>query len=187
MIIVGIGANLNHPVFGAPRRTCGAALEHLSNMPRIRLGARSSWYQSAPVLRIDGILGEHPWYVNGAVEVLTDLPPVKLLDTLMDVETVFGRVRSVTDAPRTLDLDLVAYHEEQIDLEVLTIPHPRLLQRAFVVLPLADLDNQWAHPATGAKIAEIADNLPDGQDIDRMTDADGLFGTEWQATHVNNS
>ena len=184
MIIVGIGANLNHPEYGSPRRTCGAALEHLSRASDVQIRAVSRWYQSEPVLSLngEGAQGEQPWYVNGATSDETDLEPLALLELLNRVEAAFGRVRSVANAPRTLDLDLIAYDDQHVQSEHLTVPHPRLIERAFVILPMIDLAPDWRHPVSGVSVAELRDLLPPDQAIEPLPPAQGLCDTEWIAT-----
>ena len=188
MIIVGVGANLEHPVYGTPRETCGRALDALAQHQDISIVKCSRWYQSAPVFR-DGnpseTGAEHPWYVNAAISVHTRQTPAELLDALMVVESMFGRVRSVDDAPRTIDLDIVAFNDLVVETEKLTIPHPRLAQRAFVVLPVQDLSAHWVHPKTGQSVNVLRELLPPDQDIEAMPDAPGLFGTEWAGDKGN--
>jgi len=181
MIIVGIGANLPHPTFGTPRRTCGAALEIISQGP-LRVVARSSWYASAPVIR-DGSPppADQPWYINGAFTVETGMDAAAVLAELLEVERQFGRERSVPDAPRTLDLDILAFHDDVIDTQDLTIPHPRLHERAFALLPMADVAPDWRHPVTGQAISALLTDLGDEQGIERQADAAGFMGTEWNA------
>ncbi|MEQ8664396.1 MAG: 2-amino-4-hydroxy-6-hydroxymethyldihydropteridine diphosphokinase [Rhodospirillales bacterium] len=179
MIIVGIGANLAHPEYGLPRRTCGAALAMIDDMgiPVIR---RSRWYESAPVVR-DGGAGpaDQPWYVNGAIETRGSRGAEELLAVLLRVEDAFGRQRSVPDAPRTLDLDILVFDQEIIRSAALTVPHPRLHQRAFALLPIADLAPQWRHPETGETVAELIEVLGNDQGIQVQADAAGYMGTEW--------
>ena len=175
MIIIGIGANLNHPEYGSPRRTCGAALEHLSRESDVQIRAVSRWYQSEPVLSLngEGAQGEQPWYVNGVIEVQTSLSPKDLMGLLAATEQRFGRIRTVRNEARVLDLDLIAYGErvetgDGEETQALVIPHPRLHQRAFVLLPLADILPDWRHPVTGLGAVEMTAALPDGQEIRKL-------------------
>lgn len=178
MIFIGLGANLPTRTYGPPRAALGAALEELTHRG-LAIAERSSWYASAPVPRDVS----QPWFVNGVARVETPLAPLQLLETLLDVEEGFGRVRGERNAPRTLDLDLIAYHDEIIETGAplgARIPHPRLAERAFVVLPLAEIAPGWRHPGTGEAVADMARNLPADQEIERMPDAAGAFGTEWR-------
>ena len=155
MILVGLGANLDSPRFGPPRRTLEAALARL-DAGGIRIVACSQFYRSAPVPASD-----QPWYVNAVAEVETSLAPKPLLDALLALEVEFGRVRSVANAPRVLDLDLLAYGDAvTAEDAVPALPHPRLAGRAFVLYPLADVAPEWRHPATGAPISDLIGALP---------------------------
>lgn len=179
MIIIGIGANLPHPTYGLPRRTCGAALAALADK-EIMIARRSKWYASEPLVRGGGTtLPEQPWYVNAAVIVETEIEPTELLRVLLRVEEQFGRMRSVADAPRTLDLDVLAFDDQIIDLKHLEVPHPRLHERAFALLPIADLVPGWRHPQTGASVEDMITDLGGDQGIQIQPDADGFMGTEW--------
>ena len=174
-IVIGLGANLPSQ-YGSPRNACGAALELLEKSG-IKIIARSPWYESAPVP-----VSDQPWYVNGAIEVETSLEPLELLEVLNRVEAAFGRVRSVANAPRTLDLDLIAYGDQHIQSEHLTVPHPRMIERAFVILPVIDLAPNWRHPVSGTSVTELRDVLPPDQAIEPMPPAQGVCHTEWIAT-----
>lgn len=174
LILVGVGANLPTEAWGPPRATCGAALADLAARG-VTISARSRWYKTAPVP-----ISDQPWFVNAVVAVETALTPTELLALLLTVEEEFGRVRSARNAPRILDLDVLAYGRVQKAGD-LTLPHPRLHERAFVLLPIRDIAPDWRHPATGAALADMIAALPEGQDIEIDPDADGYLGTEWRA------
>jgi 2-amino-4-hydroxy-6-hydroxymethyldihydropteridine diphosphokinase len=157
--LVAIGANLPSPTHGPPRATCEAALAELSRRG-LRIVRRSRWYESAPVP-----LADQPWYVNGVVAVETDLSPEDLLALLHDVERQFGRERRELNAARVLDLDLLAYGDVVRPGPPPILPHPRLAERAFVVLPLADVAPDWRHPVTGQSVADMRRALPAAQAI----------------------
>ena len=144
--------------FGAPLNACTAALDALEALKSVHIVATSRWYESAPVPASD-----QPWYINGVVQVETDLAPLVLLQTLHKIEAQFGRVRTVPNAPRVLDLDLLAYGGTLLDGEGGHIPHPRLENRAFVLLPLSDIAPAWVHPRTGRALAEMVAKLPKDQ------------------------
>ena len=113
---------------------------------------------------------DQPWYVNAVAEVVTKLAPDRLLLVLHEVEQAFGRVRSVANAARTIDLDLLDFRGEIAPGGPgrATLPHPRLQDRAFVLRPLADLAPGWRHPATGRPIQALLAALPAGQTIERF-------------------
>jgi len=158
-IFIGAGANLPHPSYATPRETLQAALLELD-----RRGTRvlrySRWYRTAPVPASD-----QPWYVNVVAEVASDLSPDALLAALHEIEELFGRVRSVQDAPRLIDLDLLDYGGEIAAPSPgrATLPHPRMAGRAFVLRPLADLAPAWQHPVSGAAIQDLLEALPADQ------------------------
>ena len=110
---------------------------------------------------------DQPWFVNGVAAVATALAPAPLLALLHRIEAAFGRVRGAPNAARALDLDLLAYGARVQtpppgSLEP-TLPHPRLADRAFVLLPLAEVAPAWYHPATGRPLTELIGALADAQ------------------------
>jgi 2-amino-4-hydroxy-6-hydroxymethyldihydropteridine diphosphokinase len=159
MILIGLGANLATAAYGPPRRGLEAALA-LLDAEGIRVVARSRWWLSEPVPPADV-----PWFVNGVASIETAIGPDALLARLFDLETRFGRVRGARNAPRALDLDLLDYEGERrapSASSVLTLPHPRLEGRAFVLLPLAEVAPYWRHPASGLSVGELVAALPPG-------------------------
>lgn len=158
VILVGLGANLPGPG-GSPRATLEMALAALGRRG-VRIAARSPFYESAPVPPSD-----QPWYVNAVARVETELPPAELLRLLLAVEADLGRVRGVRNAPRAVDLDLLAYGERVERAPGLVLPHPRLHERAFVLRPLADIAPGWRHPVTGQDVAALLRALPAGQAV----------------------
>jgi len=128
---IGLGGNL-----GDTRDILEAAIARLDEHPDITVLARSRFYRTPPWGPVP-----QPDFVNAAIAVDTSLPPHDLLDVLLATERAFGRVRDGERwGPRTLDLDLLVYGDARIHDERLTVPHPRMAERAFVLLPLADLD-----------------------------------------------
>ena len=163
-IFVGIGANLDHPIYGAPRRALEAALAELERRS-VRVLRLSPWYRTAPVP-----VSDQPWYLNAVVEVGTDLPADSLLARLHEVEELFGRVRTVANAARVIDMDLLDFRGE---ITVggpgrAILPHPRMEGRAFVLRPLADLAPDWCHPQIGVSIRSLVAALPQDQRIERV-------------------
>jgi 2-amino-4-hydroxy-6-hydroxymethyldihydropteridine diphosphokinase len=163
-IFIGVGGNLPHPLHGPPRQTLEAALQALEGHG-VRLLRVSPWYRTAPVP-----VSDQPWFVNAVAEVATTLDAERLLAALHAVERDFGRVRSVANAPRIVDLDLLDFRG-QISPGgggAPVLPHPRLHQRAFVLQPLADLESRWRHPASGRSIDTLLAELPAGQQVERF-------------------
>jgi 2-amino-4-hydroxy-6-hydroxymethyldihydropteridine diphosphokinase len=137
---VGLGANL-----GARDRTLAAAVDALAAEDGVEVVAVSALRETEPV----GV-GEQPRFLNGAVALETTLAPRELLDLLLAIEQRFGRVRVAGEhGPRTLDLDLLVYGDEEIDEPGLAVPHPRLHERRFVLEPLADLAPGLVVPGRG--------------------------------------
>jgi 2-amino-4-hydroxy-6-hydroxymethyldihydropteridine diphosphokinase len=163
-ILVAIGANLPSPQFGSPRSTCEEALQELS---RRGLGIlrRSRWFETAPIP-----VSDQPWYVNGIAVVETDRSPEALLALLHEVERQFGRERRDLNAARILDLDLVAYGDLVRTDPPPILPHPRMHERAFVLLPLADVAPDWRHPADGRTLSELLRAMPPDQLIRPLAD-----------------
>ena len=152
---VGVGANL-----GDRRRSIESAVEALTNRPGIDMLRASALYCSASV-GADG-----PDYLNAVVELRTRLAPLALLHELQAIEAAHGRERSVPNAPRTLDLDLLLYGDLELALPVLQVPHPRLHQRAFVLHPLAELAPDFVVPGRG-RVVDLLSTVGD-QRIDRL-------------------
>ena len=139
---VGLGANL-----GDARRAVQAALDALAGLPETRLTAASPLYRSAPV-QADG-----PDYVNAVAALQTRLSAPDLLAALQAIEHAAGRQRPYRNAPRTLDLDLLLYGDAHIQTAQLTVPHPRMVERAFVLKPLADIAPDLVAPQDLARVA----------------------------------
>lgn len=137
-VFVGLGANL-----GDARATVVWALQALRQLPGTRVVAASSLYRSAPVE------ASGPDFINAVAELRTGLEPWALLVALQSLEHQQGRERPFRNAPRTLDLDLLLYGGRVMQDISLTLPHPRLHQRAFVLLPLLELAPQLMHPLLG--------------------------------------
>jgi len=159
LILVGLGANLPSPQNGPPKTTLKAALAALERRG-VRVRKRSRWYSSAPVPPSD-----QPRFVNAVVVVETELSPEALLAALHAVERDFGRHRTVQDAARPIDLDLLAYGGLVRPQVPPLVPHPRLAERAFVLLPLCDVAPDWRHPILGKTARELAAALPGDADV----------------------
>jgi 2-amino-4-hydroxy-6-hydroxymethyldihydropteridine diphosphokinase len=162
---IGLGGNMPSPGYGLPRATLAAAIEALSDagLSHIR---RSRWYWSAPIPSSD-----QPLFINAVVSVRPNRSPGALLELLHRIEHQFGRIRTVPNAARVLDLDLLAVDDLVFGQPGgLTLPHPRLHQRAFVLKPWAELAPQWRHPILGRTIAEMIARLPAEQQAEPMAE-----------------
>ena len=151
---IALGANLPSPA-GPPDATLAAAAERLASVGRI--AARSSLYSTAPVG-----LANQPRFLNAVVALETDLSPRSLLDALLSIERLFGRDRSAAlpNGPRTLDLDILLYGNLLLSEPGLEISHPRFAQRAFVLIPLAEIAPHAIDPRSGLTAAKLLANLP---------------------------
>ena len=163
LILIGLGANLDSPVWGSPRQTLTAALTALE-AEGVAMLARSGWYRSAPVPP-----SEQPWFINAVVSVATPLDARGLLALMQKTEIAFGRVRGERNSARVLDLDLLDYRGERIQTPELTLPHPRMHQRRFVLEPLAELAPQWRHPVLGQTAEQLLAVLDREQPIERLS------------------
>jgi 2-amino-4-hydroxy-6-hydroxymethyldihydropteridine diphosphokinase len=141
---IALGSNL-----GDSRTILKAALETLAETPGIILQAKSSWYQTKAVGP------PQPDYINGCVLLQVKTSPQLLLETLLGIEAQFGRVRRERWGPRSLDLDLLLYDDLILDTPNLVLPHPRMRERAFVLIPLAEIAPDWVEPVSGIAIAEL--------------------------------
>lgn len=145
-VFVGLGSNLDHPVWQLQK-----AFREIDDIPDVSLVKLSSLYQTAPV----GILDQPP-FINAVVQVETTLSPHDFLRHLGGIEASHGRVRGTRNGPRTLDLDILLFNDWQIDDEFLTTPHPRMHDRAFVLMPLAEIAPDAVVPGRSSVAALLA-------------------------------
>jgi len=144
---IALGGNL-----GDVHATFRAALEPLGVLGQVV--RKSSLYLTPPW----GLL-EQPEFFNAALELKTALGPEEVLGALLEIERLFGRERFGRWGPRTLDLDLLSYGGQVMGSERLTLPHPRMLERAFVLVPLLEIAPRWTHPASGESAREALEKL----------------------------
>jgi 2-amino-4-hydroxy-6-hydroxymethyldihydropteridine diphosphokinase len=143
---IGLGSNLDDPV----SQVLGA-FDELAGLPSSRLLMHSSLYRTAPMGRLD-----QPDFINAVAQIETSLSPHKLLEALLKIEHRHGRVREYSDGPRTLDLDLLIYDDLQCKDRCLTLPHPRMHLRAFVLQPLLEIAPDTRVPGHGAAAELLA-------------------------------
>jgi 2-amino-4-hydroxy-6-hydroxymethyldihydropteridine diphosphokinase len=152
MILLALGANLPSAA-GPPAATLRAALARLEQRG-VKILSVSSFHES-----LAWPDPADPAFVNAVAAVETGLQPVELLDLLHGVETEFGRLRSAPNAPRPLDIDLLD-HDGKVMVSPVTLPHPRMAGRGFVLAPLAEIAPGWRHPVTGQSVEELLAALP---------------------------
>jgi 2-amino-4-hydroxy-6-hydroxymethyldihydropteridine diphosphokinase len=153
---IALGGNL-----GDSRRVLDQALDRIG----ARIGpvlAASGWIETPALVHPDDPVREHPPYLNGVVVAATELPAEEILARLLEIERTLGRVRdpeALPWQPRVIDLDLILLGEEVVDLPGLTLPHPRMHERDFVLGPLARIRPNWRHPVLGQTVAALLARL----------------------------
>ncbi len=160
MIIIALGANLSSQL-GSPKITLKRAIQEIAKCG-IKVLYQSPVYLTAPVP-----ISDQPWYHNAVISVSTDKSPQQVLNILKSIENNFGRVRTERNAPRVIDLDIVAYDDVVQDDETLILPHPRMHERAFVLCPLQDIAPNWIHPVSKKSVSKLIRELPKNQEIQK--------------------
>ncbi len=162
MILIAIGANLPDRHGRPPQAGCVAAAAALGALPGLALVRVSAWYRSAPLPP-----SAQPAYVNGVVRLHGEADAAALLARLHTLEAAWGRVRGERNAARPLDLDLIDLNGQLRDAPDPVLPHPRAHERAFVLLPLADVAPDWVHPRLGLSVAALLAGLP-RQEVEKL-------------------
>ena len=156
-MVVALGSNMSGG-FASSEALLDAALARFPGA-QLPVVSRSSWWRSTAWPDPKG-----PEYRNGVVLVEATMPPEAVLEALFAIERAFDRTRLARNAPRTLDLDLIAYGRRVIDQPGLAIPHPRAHERRFVMGPLAEICPEWVHPVVGKTARDLAAGATVGQD-----------------------
>ena len=163
MIYIGIGSNLNGKNNETPLQNCKKALIELKK--EVDICKISSWYKSEPIP-----VSNQPWFINGIIEISTNKSSLDLLEFILSIEEVFGRVREKKNEARILDLDIIDYKKKILYIKnKLIIPHPRMHERSFVLQPLSELNPKWIHPIKKKGIKELIRNLNDKQKISKIS------------------
>ena len=155
---IGIGSNL-----GTPAENCEKAIRLLHVPPEIEVVARSSLYESEPVGKI-----EQNWFVNTTVAIITSMGPESLLNKIFKIEKAMGRERREKWGPRIIDLDLLAYGDRVIHSTALTVPHPEMAKRRFVLLPLSEFAGDYMHPVENKTIHTLLKELPESPQVRKI-------------------
>ena len=147
---IGIGSNL-----GVPAENCQKAIRLIRATPDIDVEAQSSLYKSEPVGNKD-----QNWFVNAVVAIKTSLSPEALLEAILIIEKKFGRKRRKKWGPRIIDLDLLLYEDQVRNTNDLTLPHPEISNRRFVLLPFSEIAGDYLHPQENKSIQDLLRELP---------------------------
>jgi 2-amino-4-hydroxy-6-hydroxymethyldihydropteridine diphosphokinase len=154
---IGIGSNLGDKVY-----QCETAISDILRADQNKLLAKSSLFKTKPI----GYTSQD-WFINGVIKIETDLEPLELLQVLKDIESRLGREKTFRWGPRVIDLDILLFDEEEIEMEGLQIPHPRLQERQFVLIPLAEIDPDVIHPVLKKRIRELLENIKEDQGVEK--------------------
>lgn len=153
---IGLGSNIE------PRDTyLNEAIQMLERNPKINLEKQSSIYETAPV----GYT-EQDSFLNMVIEINTSLKSIDLLKVCQEVEQEFGRKRTIKNGPRTIDLDILFYNREYRYSEILQLPHPRIHERAFVLVPLCEIASDLSMPTSGMPVSDLLMDLPEKEKSD---------------------
>jgi len=139
MILIAIGSNLDSDLYGFPLENCVNVINFLRKY--FFVIKVSKFYETEPIPK-----SNQPWYVNGVVEIKTNLKPKDIIKKLFFIESHFGRIRKLRNEPRVIDLDLLCYGNMIINQKNLIVPHPRLHKRKFVIKPICDINPSRIHP-----------------------------------------
>ena len=152
MILIAVGSNLSTETYGSPLKNCLKSVILLRR--NFFVNKVSKFYKTEPIPK-----SNQPWYVNGVVEIKTNLYPLDVLKKLFSIENHFKRIRKRKNEPRTIDLDLISYNRLIFKNNSLTLPHPRMHKRMFVIKPLCDINQKWEHPIFKDKAVNLLKKL----------------------------
>lgn len=156
IVYLSLGSNL-----GDRAANLRTAIEKLSEIGKVT--AVSSFYDTEPIE-----LTQQPWFLNCAVKLDTEKMPRQLISALLNIEQSMGRQRKQKKGPRTIDIDVLLFGSSVIEIPLLTIPHPRLHERRFVLEPLAEIAPDARHPVFKRTVRELRDALPSGQTVKKL-------------------
>ena len=156
--LIAIGSNL-----GTPKKNCIEAIDIISSSPGIKTISKSSFYQTAPVGNT-----EQNWFINSVIKISTQLNPDILLAVLLEIESKMGRIRKEKWGPRIIDLDLLFYDNLIIKIKDLTLPHPEIQKRNFVLQPLNEIEENFIHPSLNKSINTLLKESKDNSVVKKL-------------------
>ena len=155
---IGIGSNI-----GDKAHRCEQGIAEILRVDRTTLLAKSSLYRTKPVGHLP-----QDWFVNGVIKIETDLEALDLFQSMKEIEIRLGGRKTFRWGPRILDLDLLLFDDQIIDTEELSVPHPRIQERQFVLIPLAEIDRHLVHPVLKKSVQELLENLQQDQGVEKL-------------------
>ncbi len=158
IVYIGIGSNIGDKI-----HQCEKAVLQILKIDRHKLLAKSSFYKTKPI----GYTNQD-CFVNGVIKIETDLEPIDLLRALKDIESYLGRRETFQWGPREIDLDILFFDDQEIHWGELQIPHPRLHERQFVLIPIVEIDRNFLHPILKKTLGELLENLRDDQGVEKI-------------------
>lgn len=161
IVFIAFGSNV-----GDRQEMCDRAMALMNLLPLSHVTGVSSYYESEPV-DPQGILGA-TWFYNGVVRLETSLSSQRLLVILQETERALGRDEDNRGGPRTMDFDILFFGQQVIEQPGLTVPHPRLHQRRFVLEPMVELDPEWNHPSLHRSVKELLQSLADTSRVNKL-------------------
>ena len=161
IVYIGIGSNVGDKAY-----QCEQGISEIQKLDRHRLLARSSLYKTQPI----GYT-EQDWFINLVIKIETEMDAPALLSSLKEIESRLGRVETLRWGPRTIDLDILFFNDHQIQTDELTVPHPLIQDRQFVLVPLAEIDPNLTHPVLKKTVKELLERLKEDRGVERLPDA----------------
>jgi len=158
IVYIGIGSNVGDKV-----RQCERAISEILKVDRHKLLAKSPLFKTKPV----GYVSQD-WFVNGVIKIETEMEPLDLLRILKTLELQLGRTRTFRWGPRSIDLDILFFDDEEVRTEELQVPHPRLHERQFVLIPLAEIDRHLVHPVLKKTVGKLLEELKEDQGVEKL-------------------